>query len=528
MESPGEFEVGIFVNEHSHPMCSEASKTFMRVNRKLDVAQQSFVASCVKANVGSSKSFNLCREVTGALVFVPFTGVDNHKRCVTFAVGLLTKEDVESYEWLLKRFKTAMGKSPTCVVTDQDPAMQIAVAQVWPESRHRFCMWHIMTKVSEKVGPDLVKDLDFRNRLNGIVWNETITPTEFEVQWHLLMGEYNLTGHRWFTKLYAERGFWIPAYFSDTPMSGLLRTMSRSEAENGVYGRCTRSHFSLVEFYMQYESVLESQRHKQSKLNAQCEGYLPEFQTPLALEWHLAQVFTLTIFYDLQKEIAAACFYCRVVGICEAEGVISYNITGECTTQYTVKYIRGEGNVSCSCKLFERLGLVCRHMFMVFRDAQIDSLPPVYAMTHWCKGVVVGVCCGRCDIPTSRSVPSLLWSEMHACVGVAGNNTARQSWMLQVLKDLRAEFLSDGMSVAPPKGNSAAIAALCGVERPMSITILAPVQAKNKGTGKRIKSQRELVVERSAKAGRKCGVCGEYAHHNARSFPHKCAGGVAG
>ncbi|XP_019162230.1 PREDICTED: protein FAR1-RELATED SEQUENCE 5-like [Ipomoea nil] len=33
------------------------------------------------------------------LVFVPFTGVDNHKRCVTFGAGLIDREDVESYRW---------------------------------------------------------------------------------------------------------------------------------------------------------------------------------------------------------------------------------------------------------------------------------------------------------------------------------------------------------------------------------------------------------------------------------------------
>ncbi|XP_019167890.1 PREDICTED: protein FAR1-RELATED SEQUENCE 5-like [Ipomoea nil] len=145
------------------------------------------------------------------LVFVPFTGVDHHKQCITFAAGLLTKEDVESYTWLLQGFKTAMSSVPSCVITDQDPAMKIAIAQALPDCRHRFCMWHIMTKVNEKIGSDLVKDVQFRNRLNGIVWNETISVGEFEVQWHSLMEKYNLTTHRWFTKLYTEREFWIPA-----------------------------------------------------------------------------------------------------------------------------------------------------------------------------------------------------------------------------------------------------------------------------------------------------------------------------
>nr|KAJ0187917.1 hypothetical protein LSAT_V11C900505550 [Lactuca sativa] len=38
------------------------------------------------------------------MVFVPITGIDNHKKCVTFGAGLLTKEDYDSYSWLIKAF----------------------------------------------------------------------------------------------------------------------------------------------------------------------------------------------------------------------------------------------------------------------------------------------------------------------------------------------------------------------------------------------------------------------------------------
>ncbi|GKB55464.1 FAR1 DNA binding domain, zinc finger, SWIM-type, MULE transposase domain containing protein [Tanacetum coccineum] len=39
------------------------------------------------------------------MVFVPFTGIDNHSRSVTFGAGLLSDEIVRSYKWLLQSFK---------------------------------------------------------------------------------------------------------------------------------------------------------------------------------------------------------------------------------------------------------------------------------------------------------------------------------------------------------------------------------------------------------------------------------------
>ncbi|GKE20084.1 FAR1 DNA binding domain, zinc finger, SWIM-type, MULE transposase domain containing protein, partial [Tanacetum coccineum] len=84
------------------------------------------------------------------MVFVPFTGINHHNRCITFASGLLADETAGAYIWLLKQFKEAFGKDPEVVVTDQDPSMKIAIAECFPDTRHRLCMWHIMMKLGTK------------------------------------------------------------------------------------------------------------------------------------------------------------------------------------------------------------------------------------------------------------------------------------------------------------------------------------------------------------------------------------------
>ena len=85
------------------------------------------------------------------MVFVPFTGIDNHRRCVTLGAALLSDETAESFVWLLQTFLKAFGTQPKMIVTDQDAAMKIAVSTVLTESRHRLCMWHINRKLPIKV-----------------------------------------------------------------------------------------------------------------------------------------------------------------------------------------------------------------------------------------------------------------------------------------------------------------------------------------------------------------------------------------
>lgn len=87
------------------------------------------------------------------MVFGPFTGVDNHHSCITFASCLITKEDTPSFVWVFKTFLKAMhGKEPICLITDQDPAIMNAIEEVFQHTNHRLCMWHIMKKMPEKIG----------------------------------------------------------------------------------------------------------------------------------------------------------------------------------------------------------------------------------------------------------------------------------------------------------------------------------------------------------------------------------------
>ncbi|GKB11997.1 FAR1-related sequence 5-like protein, partial [Tanacetum coccineum] len=170
------------------------------------------------------------------MVFVPFTGIDNHHRSVTLAAALLSNERAKSYGWLLRAFKKAFDREPMVAVTDQDPAMKISVEKEFNNSRHRLCMWHIMEKLSTKVGPVLCQNKAFKKRICDIVWTDTIEPSEFEREWHSIINDFELQSNNWFSDMFEPRFNWIPTYYRDQPMSGLRCTTSWSESKNHFFG----------------------------------------------------------------------------------------------------------------------------------------------------------------------------------------------------------------------------------------------------------------------------------------------------
>jgi len=82
--------------------------------------------------------------------------------------------------WLFDKFLDAIGgHMPICLITDQDPTMKIAIEAKFDSTAHRYCIWHIMRKLSEKVGCLLNSNIDFVTRFNSCVY-KLETPIEFK------------------------------------------------------------------------------------------------------------------------------------------------------------------------------------------------------------------------------------------------------------------------------------------------------------------------------------------------------------
>ncbi|XP_019163461.1 PREDICTED: protein FAR1-RELATED SEQUENCE 5-like [Ipomoea nil] len=82
LNKEGKYVVKTFVDRHTHVLCEEKYKRFMKVNRKIDIGHQEFITNCGKVNIGASKSFDMYAEMVGGPENVGATQQDfkNYKR----------------------------------------------------------------------------------------------------------------------------------------------------------------------------------------------------------------------------------------------------------------------------------------------------------------------------------------------------------------------------------------------------------------------------------------------------------------
>lgn len=138
-------------------------------------------------------------------------------------------------------------------------------------------------------------------KLNNYVWSDHSTSSEFENGWTEVVSEFGLSDNVWLKEMFDLRAYWIPAYFNDDPMVGLLRTTSRSESSNFYFSHYVQRGDTLPEFYLCYQSAIEKQRTVNAKLN-HCDNITPKPVTKKKIE-EAARLYTREMFYKIQEEI---------------------------------------------------------------------------------------------------------------------------------------------------------------------------------------------------------------------------------
>ena len=147
------------------------------------------------------------------------------------------------------------NSAPIGIITDQDKAIKAAIENVFPSTRHRWCLWHILKKISDKLG-GYKEYRDISNVLHCAVYDSQ-SSAKFEETWHHMIVEFELGGNEWLHGLYNERHHWVPCYLKNSFLAG-MSTTQRSESMNAFFYSYVNSKTTLKQFVEQYSNALKN------------------------------------------------------------------------------------------------------------------------------------------------------------------------------------------------------------------------------------------------------------------------------
>ncbi|PWA95515.1 FAR1 DNA binding domain, Zinc finger, SWIM-type, MULE transposase domain, FHY3/FAR1 family [Artemisia annua] len=164
---------------------------------------------------------------------------------------------------------------------------------------------------------------------------------------------------------------------------------------------------------------MEKQRYKQERLDHQSFDSFPVLLTPLAIEVHAARLYTRSLFIRIQKEIIAGSWLCSIKSKISEEGsdisiiseeliipdsmpdateinkaedsddeVEEIDLYKKSTREYKVLHNRSDDSVVCCCQLFVRCGILCRHVFCVFKNFNVQKILHQYLLKRWTRDLI--------------------------------------------------------------------------------------------------------------------------------------------
>ena len=141
--------------------------------------------------------------------FIPFVGLNNHRKTMVFGCAIVSDEKVSTYVWLLETFLRAMcQKKPKSIITDGDAAMIKAIRKVLTGVWHRLCGWHVDNNMQAHLNNKSVKE--FRSLLYYATSEDV-----FEKRWNRFVGKWQTDKTKnWLKRMYKKKRLWAASYLS--------------------------------------------------------------------------------------------------------------------------------------------------------------------------------------------------------------------------------------------------------------------------------------------------------------------------
>ncbi|CAH9082012.1 unnamed protein product [Cuscuta europaea] len=264
---------------------------------------------------------------------------------------------------------------------------------------------------------------------------------------------------------------------------------------------------------------MDSQRHNSAQLTKVSESSIPEYKTPLHIERYASSVYNHSIFYLVQKEICCACFSCGVHSAQHEDDVSQYVISDERGFSFTVEHNNSDCTTSCTCKHFERIGILCCHIFFVFKDMKVNVILDKYVLHRWCKDsilkplnafedVVFQHCVGTEE---KKGAIKQLWSDIHFCVEMIEHDPDLFQQFADVIKAQKDLLSASHQNSAPSTSKRDVIKSFYGSSIPTEVSVHPPQQARNKVVARGLKATRK----RQLKSARRVR---DFAEHVIRRF----------
>jgi zinc finger SWIM domain-containing protein 3 len=213
---------------------------------------------------------------------------------------------------------------------------------------------------------------------------------EFIAAWNGMLKAYNLEDNEWLHTLFQSKEKWALVYGRQTFCADMISTQ-RSESLNAMLKRYLHVRLDLLDFFKHYERAVDDRRHVE--LDSDFYASQTSLKVPrVRMLTQTSKEYTPAMFEIFKGE------YDMVMGCClynsgHTDSTLEYKVSNSDyprSHKFTVKFDPNGSKVSCSCKKFKFVGVLCRHALKVLDHNNIKELAPTYILKRWTRHAKTG------------------------------------------------------------------------------------------------------------------------------------------
>ncbi|PKU68465.1 Protein FAR1-RELATED SEQUENCE 9 [Dendrobium catenatum] len=166
---------------------------------------------------------------------------------------------------------------------------------------------------------------------------------------------------------------------------GILSTQ-RSECTNNVCHGISKPTSSITDCFLGLEKVLKNWRRNEQDEDYKCSQseIVPVIKNSSILK-QAARFYSRRIYSIFEEEFIKAVGEMSIdfVSTDSSKYIVNYIEKKNQNHPWVVHFDATEGNIQCSCKKYETMGLLCSHCLRVFKQLDMAKFPEKYLLLRW-------------------------------------------------------------------------------------------------------------------------------------------------
>ena len=163
-----------------------------------------------------------------------------------------------------------------------------------------------------------------------------------------------------------------------------------SESFNSLLKDYLKSDLDIVQFFKHFQSAVDDVHYNEVCANYGMSQKIPTLKVNVSLLRHARDIYTGAVFTMFQDEFKKSLMV--LVDTFHQSGPVSTYKVHNCEGSRQHKVTSLNGLITCSCKNFEFVGIMCSHILKVLNEMKIKlMIPEQFILKRWTKNARAGI-----------------------------------------------------------------------------------------------------------------------------------------